>query len=177
MLTRSLLLVSVCLFACSSPGSSKASLAAGPPRIIRAEAYIEAPYGAVWTSFATAGGYGAWASTPCKSFGRIPGDPVVWGDERIVYRGTLTRMEHGAGLAHTFQFVGFDFEERPSPVEIEIVEAGSTVRVTIEHDCTGAPETYAMISPVGWSKSLSRLKTLLETGDAMPWPDEVWTPR
>jgi len=32
-----------------------------------------------------------------------------------------------------------------------------------------------MISPVGWPKSLSRLKTLLESGTAMPWPVEPQT--
>ena len=59
-----------------------------------------------------------------------------------------------------------------TPVEFEIVEFGATVLVTARHDVTGAPETEAMISEVGWAKPLSRLKTLLETGTPMPWPED-----
>ena len=57
-------------------------------------------------------------------------------------------------------------------VVVEVVERGPTVLVSVEHDVTGAPETSAMISPVGWSKPFSRLKTLLETGEPMAWPEE-----
>ncbi len=162
------------------------SLAAGPPptaseapsaTVLTASAFIEASYEAVWERFTKAEAYEAWYSSPCREFGAHPGDPVVWGnEERVLYRGALERIEKGVGLTHTFQFVGFGFEEPPTSVEIDIFERGETVLVAIRHDCTEAPKTCEIISPVGWLKSLSRLKTLLETGRAMPWPEDPKSP-
>ncbi len=145
--------------------------------ILTARAYIEASYDAVWERFSKAEAYEAWYSSPCREFGDQPGDPVVWGnEERVFYRGTLERIEKGVGLAHTFQFVGFGFEEPPTFVEIDILERGEAVLVAIRHECTEAPKTCEIISPVGWLKSLSRLKTFLEMGRVMPWPEDTESP-
>lgn len=65
----------------------------------------------------------------------------------------------------------FDFDEPPTPVDIEVTPHGPTVLVRIRHDVTGARQTRDVITDVGWRKSLSRLRTLLETGAAMPWPE------
>ncbi len=141
---------------------------------LRAAVYIEAEYDEVWRRFTEAAAYADWYSAPCREFGEAPGDAIIWGnDEREFYRGSLRYIEKGRGLSHSFQFVGFDFDEPPTPVEIEILEFGETVLVSLRHDCSGAPRSYAMITPVGWLKSLSRLKTLLETGQPMPWPGEM----
>ena len=160
--------------AAHSPRASQASSTTS----LTASAYIEASYDAVWERFTQAEGYEEWYSSPCREFGSRPGERVVWGNaERILYRGTLERIEKGKGLVHTFQFVGFGFEEPPTPVEIDILERGETVLVSIRHDCTEAPKTCDIISPVGWLKSLSRLKTLLETGRVMPWPESPKSPK
>ena len=168
-MTRSHLLLSLLI------GASGSAIAQPPVagEVLTARAYIEADYAAVWASFTTAESYAAWYSAPCREFGLEPGEAVVWGDEeRVFYRGVLERIEKGRGLAHTFQFVGFGFEEPPTTVEIEILERGPTVLVSIRHDTAGAPRTRGIITEVGWLKSLSRLKTLLETGRPMPWPEE-----
>lgn len=144
-----------------------------PSDVLEARTYIEADYGTVWNRFTRAAEYEDWYSSPCLEFGDRPGDDVRWGTtERLVYQGTLEEIRPGSGLTHTFQFVGFGFDEPPTRVEIDIVEQGETVLITIRHDCADAPQTRAMISPVGWAKSLARLKTLLETGEAMPWPQD-----
>lgn len=141
--------------------------------LLTAGVFIEAAYDAVWWSFTRATAYTSWHSAPCLEFGRLPGDPVVWGTaDRVVYRGTLERIEKGRGLTYTFQFVGFGFDEPTTTVAIDIVEHAPTVLVSLRHDCTGAPRTRELIGPYGWLKSLSRLKTLLETGHSMPWPGE-----
>ena len=165
--------VLVSLVAAQSPRAS-----ATPSReILTASVYIEAAYEAVSERFTQAEGYEAWYSSPCREFGARPGDPVVWGhEERIFYRGTRKRIEKGEGLTQAFHFVGFGFEEPPTPVEIDILERGETVLVSIRHDCTEAPKTCDIISSVGWLKSLSRLKTLLETGRVMPWPEDPRPP-
>ena len=147
-------------------------------KILTARAYIAASYDEVWNSFTQASAYETWSSSPCLEFGSSPGDRVAWGTsrlgepgERLVYQGTVEEIVKGRGLTHTFQFVDFGFEEPPSPIEIQISKHGETVLVVLRHDCTRAPKTAAMISEVGWLKSLSRLKTLLETGQPMPWPE------
>lgn len=140
--------------------------------VLEARIYIQADYDVVWDHFTHAGLYAAWYSAPCLEFGSSPGDAVRWGTTREpVYRGTLRSRERGEGLVHTFQFVGFGFEEPSTPVEIEIRQQGPTVLVHVRQDCNGAPRTRDMIGAVGWAKVLSRLKTLLETGTAMPWPE------
>lgn len=174
MIRRSLVAVLVSLVAAHSPRASETPSIT----VLTASAYIEASYDAVWERFTQAEGYEAWYSSPCREFGSLPGDPVVWGnEERVFYRGTLKRIKKGEGLTHTFQFVGFGFEEPPTPVEIDVLERGETVLVSIRHDCRSAPKTCDIISPVGWLKSLSRLKTLLETGRVMPWPGEHQVPQ
>jgi hypothetical protein len=141
--------------------------------VLTARAYVHASYDDVWNCFTSAPAYAAWASAPCTRFPQTPGETIAWGaPARAVYTGTLERIEKGRGLRHTFRFEGFGFDEPPTPVEIGIAAQGDTVLVTIVHDCSGAPQTAAMIGPLGWLKSLSRLKTLLETGRAMPWPEE-----
>ena len=52
----------------------------------------------------------------------------------------------------------------------------AVVLVSIRHDCTEAPKTCDIIGSVGWLKSRSRLKTLLETGHVMPWPENPSSP-
>jgi len=139
--------------------------------VLVARTYIAAPYADVWRAFATADGYAPWYSSPCREFADAPGGACVWGsEERVSYRGTLLRLEPGAGLTHTFRFEGFGFDEPATRVDIEIAQAGEVVRVVVRHDCSGAPETWGMITPVGWVKALARLKTLLETGEVMAWP-------
>ena len=138
----------------------------------RAEIFVHAPYDQVWQHFTTPSAYTEWSSAPGREFGEAPGDPVAWGPaERVLYRGTIEAIARGVGITHTFEFVGFGFEEPPSRVQIAIQERGEVVWVEILHRFEDAPQTAALIGPHGWSQALSRLKTLLETGRAMPWPE------
>ena len=96
----------------------------------------------------------------------------MWGDgERVYYQGELERLDYGEGIAFTYRFVGFGFDE-PTRVEVDLLPRGETVLVSLRHDCRSAPRTARIIGPVGWQKALSRLKTLLETGRSMPWPED-----
>lgn len=84
-------------------------------RVLRAAVYIEAEYDQVWRRFTEAEAYAEWYSAPCIEFGASPGDRVAWGQsERLVYRGTLRSIKKGHGLSHSFQFVGFGFDESPT---------------------------------------------------------------
>lgn len=137
-----------------------------------AAVYIEAPYADVWGRLTDPKGQAAWNSAPGLEFGAAAGAPVAWGTpERTVYRGELLFLEKGTGFAHTFAFVGFGFDET-TEVSVDVRAQGPVVLVSVRHDCTDAPRTHAMLGRLGWTKALCRLKTLLETGTAMPWPEE-----
>lgn len=141
------------------------------PVVRTAQLYIGAEYDVVWDHFTKPGLYGAWSSAPGLEFSTTPGGRVAWGtSDRAMYEGTLIEATKGQGLSHTFGFTWL--EEPKSRVEISILERGPAVLVTLRHDCTQAPRTAEMIGELGWAKSLSRLKTLLESGTAMPWPTE-----
>lgn len=47
---------------------------------------------------------------------------------------------------------------------------GELTKVTVTHNCENAPNTANSVGSNGWSLVLSGLKTLLETGKAMPFP-------
>lgn len=160
------------LAACAAPEPASDTAPRTEPAILTAQVYIQAPYDSVWRYLTEAGRFAEWHSSPGRIFGAAPGDSVVWGTaDRVLYRGRLERLERGTGLAHTFQF-GFVEPLETSLVAWDVVARGPVVWVRVTHDCTAAPGTRDVITDVGWTKSLSRLKTLLETGTAMPWPDE-----
>lgn len=137
-----------------------------------AAVYIEAAYDDVWRQLTEAGSYATWSSAPALFFGSEAGDPVAWGNkEHVLYQGKLLSIESGKGFAHTFAFQGFGFDEA-TEVHFEVLEQGPVVLVSVRHDCADGPRSYDMLGALGWTKSLCRLKTLLETGTAMPWPNE-----
>ena len=143
------------------------------PTVLTARTYIEADLATVWEQFTRAEAYAAWSSAPCLEFGDDPGEPAVWGTpEQVVYRGEITRFENGSALGYTFRFEDAGFDEPPTPVDVRFEAAGPVVLVQVRHDCSGARQTAETIGALGWQKSLSRLKTLLETGTAMPWPED-----
>lgn len=57
-----------------------------------------------------------------------------------------------------------------SHVSWKLEARGELTRVTLVHDCREAPNTARNVGNDGWSLVLSGLKTLVETGRAMPPP-------
>lgn len=79
--------------------------------------------------------------------------------------GELLEIDPGRRLVYSFHFPGYD--EPPSRVTYEIEPMGDTCRLTVTHDGFEAETvTYHGVSS-GWSQILSRLKTLLETGEPL----------
>ncbi|MEM8885612.1 MAG: SRPBCC domain-containing protein [Planctomycetota bacterium] len=136
--------------------------------------YIQADYDAVWERLTTAEGYAGWYSMGGRVFATEPGGAVEWGTaDRVLILGKLDAIEKGRGFVHTFQFRGLGFDDEPTSLVTWTVEQqGPVVLVRVRHVAQRAPETMAMIGDVGWPKALNRLKTLLETGKPMPWPEE-----
>jgi len=155
-------------------GAGGRSGAASPSSaLLVARTYIRAEPSEVWRHFTEPSALSRWSTAECKVFEPRPGGAMRFSNGvRTVYEGEVLRVDEGTGLAYTFRFVGFGFDEPASHVRVDVLPRGETVFVSIRHDCTGAPRTAAMIGPVGWTKSLARLKTLLETGRPMPWPKD-----
>jgi uncharacterized protein YndB with AHSA1/START domain len=138
--------------------------------MLRAATYIFAPYDTVWTAVTRPDQQGEWYVAPCLDFGWEPGERVAWGKlSKPVIEGTLTEWNPATRFAHTFSFTNLD--EPESLVEWDVTACGEVVWIEVKHYFDeDAPQTQAIITD-GWTLVLARLKTLLETGRPMPWPD------
>ncbi len=89
--------------------------------------------------------------------------------EKKVLTGKILEVEVGKKLSHTFQFA--HRKDEPSRVTYEIEAMDAMCSLSLTHDQFGSEtETYKDVS-TGWEPLLSNLKTLLETGDVLPWPE------
>lgn len=97
------------------------------------------------------------------------GGKISYGGEAELITGTITELGAPKRLAHTFQFVGSD--DPITLVAYEIKPIGDSMcSLKISHTgFQGENQTFADISG-GWPVIASALKTLLETGQALPWP-------
>lgn len=140
-----------------------------------AQTYIQAPYDKIWSYLTEPQYFDSWYSAPGLEFGQSIGAPVAWGTpETPVIRGELLALEPGLGFRHTFRFEFLDSDEE-STVTWDVVQRGPVCWLRVRHDCAVAPQTHQVVTNTGWVKSLARLKTLLETGRPMPWPEEELT--
>jgi hypothetical protein len=55
-------------------------------------------------------------------------------------------------------------------VTYAIEKRGEVCKLSVTHDCAGAPKTAKHVGHEGWQLVLSGLKTLLETGKPLPAP-------
>ena len=172
-MTRTIILLVLLASACRS--TSEPEQREGARMETDSIAYVRAPYDEVWSRLTTSEGYAGWYSMGGRTFPTEVGGELEWGTaERVLIRGRLESIEKGKGFVHTFQFRGLGFDDEPETrVAWTVEQQGPVVLVRVRHTAEGAPETMAMIGDVGWAKSLSRLKTLLETGEPMPWPEEA----
>ncbi|MBD3223834.1 MAG: helix-turn-helix domain-containing protein [Caldithrix sp.] len=97
------------------------------------------------------------------------------GKESIPVKGKILEAEPYKKLVHTFQHNFGDFEQNkysnPSRVSYELESMGDLVKLTLIHDeFKGDEETYNSTSG-GWPIILNGLKTLLETGEPLPFPE------
>src|SRR5918992_3841473 len=88
------------------------------------------------------------------------------GDYKIY--GRVLESDRPRRLAFTFEFTGADPQPAdPSVVTFEIEPHEDIVRLSVTHENVPDPGTFAGISH-GWSGVLANLKSLLETGEALP---------
>jgi len=85
-------------------------------------------------------------------------DPVLeWDPPRKLVHGWCSKWDEEQSA------------EEPSRVswELEAQEDGTTLLTVVHDQLEGAPKTAASVSGPGWTRVLSGLKTLLETGEPL----------
>jgi DNA-binding transcriptional ArsR family regulator/uncharacterized protein YndB with AHSA1/START domain len=92
-------------------------------------------------------------------------DGDLWGDDKVMEWDPPRRLVHGWRSMYDEELA----KEETSRVTWEIEPQGDgTCLLTVVHDrLEGAPKTAASVSGPGWTRVLSGLKTLLETGEPL----------
>jgi uncharacterized protein YndB with AHSA1/START domain len=104
-----------------------------------------------------------------------PGSSIVYrqDDGKNAIEGKIIEFAPPRRLVHTFHFERHDEGQHDAPTRVtwEITPMGDVCRLTLTHDdFAGETPTYRTISDGGWAPIIDSLKTLLETGKAMPMP-------
>lgn len=132
--------------------------------------YIAKPAEAVWNALTEKETVDQYFMAPVHTLTLEEGGRISYGVDSEMIFGTILKFEKPRLLKHTFQFSGT--EDPETTVTYRIKSIGEKLSaLTISQ--TGFPEenqTFANIQG-GWPVIASSLKTLLETGDPLPWPD------
>ena len=90
----------------------------------------------------------------------------VWNDAQVMEFDPPRRLVHGWRSLYNPELATED--ESRVTWEIEPQDGGVTLLTVVHDQLEGAPKTAASVAGVGWMGVLSSLKTLLETGEALP---------
>ena len=95
---------------------------------------------------------------------------LIFPDGRIADAGDVVEIEKPKRLVLRWrnEFRSELREEGYARCEMEIERAGEVVKLTITHEIDNAGSKLIGAVSTGWPKILSSLKTLLETGTALP---------
>lgn len=95
---------------------------------------------------------------------------LIFPDGRIADAGEVVEIEKPKRLVLRWrnEFRSELREEGYARCEMEIEQAGEVVRLTITHEIDSHGSKLIGAVSVGWPKILSSLKTLLESGTALP---------
>lgn len=133
--------------------------------------FISAPASDVWEALTKPEIVQNYYLAPLHEITLKKGGRIAYGlPDDIMIEGEIVMIEDGALLAHTFSFCDAP-DEAPSRVEYIIANIGEVTQLTLTHD--GLIKDSASFEDVkgGWPIILSQLKTFLETGNKLPWPE------
>ena len=131
---------------------------------------IGKPAAEVWSAITEKKFVDQYYLAPIHTIELKEGGKVSYGGESEMISGVFTQVEAPKVLAHTFNFAGSESPE--TTVTYEINPVGDLMcSLTISHTGFKAEDQeFADISG-GWPVIASSLKTLLETGRGLPWPN------
>ena len=131
--------------------------------------FIARPATEVWNALTEKQMIDRFYMAPVRTLDLKKGGKISYGIEAEVITGTILDLEAPKTLVHSFKFAGSDDPETRVSYEVEAI-GELMCSLTISH--TGfrmEDQTFANITG-GWPVIASSLKTLLETGRALPWP-------
>ncbi len=133
--------------------------------------FIAKPAKDVWSALTEKKTIDQYYMAPVHTLEMKKGGRISYGGDSELISGTITEVEAPKSLVYTFKFAGS--EDPETRVEYQIKPIGDAMcSLTISH--TGfkaANQTFADITG-GWPVIASSLKTLLETGRTLPWPQK-----
>lgn len=139
------------------------------------QTYIATTPERLWTALTSAADTQQYWAGRCVESDWTPGGLVTyWADagrQTLDVTGELLRVEPPQMLSFTFQAYpgGEVLRERPSRVAFAIAAAGAgVVKLDLTHDELSADSLVLPGLRRGWPAVLSSLKSLLETGTALP---------
>jgi uncharacterized protein YndB with AHSA1/START domain len=133
--------------------------------------FIAKPAKDVWSALTEKKTIDQYYMAPVHTLEMKKGGRISYGGEAELISGTITEVDIPKKLVHTFKFAGSDDPETLVTYEIKPI-GDSMCSLTISHTGFQAEDqTFADITG-GWPVIASSLKTLLETGNKLPWPQK-----
>ena len=130
---------------------------------------IAKPAADVWSALTEKKTIDQYYMAPVHTLELKKGGKISYGGEAELITGTITELEAPKTLVHTFKFAGSDDPETRVAYQNKPI-GDAMCSLTISHTGFKAEnQTFADISG-GWPVIASSLKTVLETGNGMPWP-------
>lgn len=135
--------------------------------------YIWEPPTAIWGALTTSERHQDWYLMPCLRMGSRAGSTCAWGEpgrEMVTGRVTAFRPSQGElGYTHELSWI----DEPAIRASWSLEQQGEITEVKVTHRyAEGASQSEILLASAGIALVLARLKTLVETGDPMPWPSD-----
>ena len=156
--------------AAETPAEGIARALTTPTRSFRQTLFIARPAEAVWAALTEKALVDRYYLAPLGPDRLTLGGEIFYGDaENRVITGRVLALEAPRRFAHSFRFA-HAAGEAETVVRYEIEPLGAMSALHLSHE--GFPEGSQSYDDVagGWPVVLSGLKTLLETGQTLPWP-------
>ena len=131
--------------------------------------YIAAPVNAVWLQLTTKLKIDKYFLAPVQKIDLQIGGEVIYGTHQHSFvKGRFTEINTNNCLSHSFKFS--HLEDPESNVTYVLKNLGPmTALVLLHRDRVADSQTHQDIANA-WPGMMSQLKTLLETGRPLPWP-------
>jgi uncharacterized protein YndB with AHSA1/START domain len=137
--------------------------------------FLGVPAAAAWKALVDPEIVREYYMVPLQTLELKPGGAITYGvGEQAFISGEVVEVVPEERLVHTFAFEGETHPgvepDPPSRVSYELAAMGDMCKLHLVHD--GFEEDSQTCANVtgGWDVILSSLKTLLETGEPLPWP-------
>lgn len=153
-----------------TPAESIARAQNGPTRAFQQTLFIARPAEEVWAALTQKALVDRYYLAPLGPMRLTLGGEIFYGDaENKVITGRVLELERPRRFAHSFRFA-HDTGASETVVRYAIEDMGRMSALHLSHEGFAAESQGYRDVAGGWPVVLSGLKTLLETGQTLPWP-------